>query len=52
MQCDFDTHKCDDETYNCDFSTLKSDFHTQSVMLTRMSEIMTLTKVIKIRIRV
>jgi hypothetical protein len=43
-QWDVETHKCDYDSYGCHFNTHKSDFYTQSVMLTRMSVIMTLTK--------
>jgi hypothetical protein len=50
--CDKNTQKCNNDTYNCDLKTHKSDLYTQSVKLTRMSVIMTLTKVIKILIRV
>jgi hypothetical protein len=53
---DFNTHECnfytqrDVETHNCeydtDFNTHKSDLYTQSVMLTRISVVMTLTKLL------
>jgi hypothetical protein len=47
--CDFDTHKCDYNTHDCDFNKHKnkSDSYTQSVILTCMSEVFTLTSVIE-----
>jgi hypothetical protein len=45
--CDFDTLECDYNTHDCDFNTHKSDSYTQSVILICMSEVFTLTSVIK-----
>jgi hypothetical protein len=59
QDCDFNTHKSvytqnlilscmsdlDFDIHECDFNTHKSDFYTQSVMLSRISVILTLTSV-------